>query len=150
MIRGSDWHCRSTDTHESLHTHMRTRWDAHWGPHAGHRFRLDAADHWRVKSLHFKLTQMVMVYKECGWGEGVVGDRLGIVINLCLVWSKEISSHTNRQKPFLTPFEGSGDRCVRLIDGNVSHEELERRDRNALGQDRVGMKRSPLEILLKG
>lgn len=40
---------------------------------------------------------MAMVYKVCGQGGGVGGDGLGIVINLCLVWNKEISSHTRQQ-----------------------------------------------------
>ncbi len=82
-----------------VHTPRRTR----QGQRVGHRFRLDTVDHWLVKCLHFKLTQMAMVYKVCGQGGGVGGDGLGIVINLCLVWNKEISSHTNRRRLLVTP-----------------------------------------------
>lgn len=104
-----NWHTWKL-AHTPPHTHMST--DAQWGQHAGRRFRLDTTDQWRVNSLHFRLTQMVMVHKVCGWGGGVGADGLWIVINLCLVRNKEIPSHTNRQKLFVTPFWDSGDRCV--------------------------------------
>lgn len=69
---------------------------------------------------------MAMVYKVCGRGEGVGGDGLGIVINLCLVWNKEISSHTNRRRLFVTPFVRQlGQMCVWMIDDNILLEELE-------------------------
>ena len=102
------WH---TYNHAHTLTCARTE-SARWGQRGGRRLRRDAVDHRPVKSLHPKLTRMAMVCKVCGRGGGVGGDGLGIVINLCLVWNKEISSHTNRQRLFVTPLWDSGDRRV--------------------------------------
>lgn len=97
-----------------------------------------------VKSLHFRVTQMVMVHKACRPG-GVGGKGLGIVINLCLVQNKDTSSYTNRKKKnYLWHFLWDcADKCVCCWLMVMFCLKKWKCVRNAFRQDWVGMKHSP-------
>lgn len=84
-------HCRcGSHSHTCAQCVTRIRWTP---PPTGHS--TSAARHFTANSR--RCHSWVWV---CGQGRGGGSDRLGIVINLCLEWNKEISSHTNRRRLF--------------------------------------------------